>query len=317
MHHKPTRILLWLGLGCLLSISVFLFWNIRGNPGFVIPFRLKKILIMSLVACAISTATVLFQTISANRILTPGVMGFDALFLMLKTLLMLLMGAIHMGSLSTPVSFILNVAVMALFSTLLYRRLFTGSQQSLHLMILTGVVLGSLFRSLTSFFQSLIDPNEFLLLQNSLFANFNNPNATTLWIGLVSLGICGVIVARRCHHYDVVALGRDTAISLGITYQRSITHTLILIAVLVSVSTSLVGPVTFFGLLVSHLAYRLLPTHRHAVVLPTAAMIAVSALLVGQFILEHFLDFGTALSMIIEFAGGIVFLGLLLRGATR
>jgi iron complex transport system permease protein len=306
-----------LGLITLLAIGLFLCWNLHGNLAFVIPFRLKKILAIILVACAISTATILFQTISANRILTPGVMGFDSLFLMIKTLSLLLLGSLQAGGISSAWSFMLNTAVMALFSCLLYGRLITGNSQNLHLTVLAGIVLGALFRSLTSFFQSMIDPNTFLILQNSLFANFNNPDEGSLWITLVVLALITPLVFRRRHLYDVFLLGRETTINLGISYRRMLTETLLLITILVSVSTSLVGPVTFFGLLVSHLAYRLIPRHQHMLLIPAAAMLAVSALICGQFLLEHLLDFSGSLSMIIEFTGGIFFLIMLLRGAAK
>lgn len=317
MPHTTRNTLIGLALAALASIALFLCWDIQGNLGFVIPFRLRKIAMMCLVAYAVGASTILFQTISANRILTPGIMGYDALFLMLKTLMFAVLGSATMGSMPTGMVFILNMAVMTALSCLLYQRLFRGHSQSLHLMILTGVVLSSLFRSATNFLQSLIDPNTFLILQNSLFANFNNPDSATLAIAAIVIGLagCGAYLCR--HELDVLALGRETAISLGVPYRAAATRALILVAVMISVSTSLVGPVTFFGLLAAHLAYRLLPTHRHSVLIPATALVSITILLLGQAVLEHWLGFATVLSVIIEFGGGILFLALLLKGAAR
>ena len=39
-------------------------------------------------------------------------------------------------------------------------------------MMLVGIIFGLLFRSLSSFVIRLIDPNEFLVLQDRMFANF-------------------------------------------------------------------------------------------------------------------------------------------------
>lgn len=317
MSHSTRNVLIGLTLAALASITLFLCWDIQGNLGFVIPFRLRKIAMMCLVAYAVGTSTILFQTISANRILTPGIMGYDALFLMLKTLMFALLGSATMAAMSPGTMFILNMVVMTTLSCLLYQRLFRGHSRSLHLMILTGVVLSSLFRSATNFLQSLIDPNTFLILQNSLFANFNNPDGTTLALSAIIIGLaaCGVHLCR--HEFDVLALGRETAISLGVSYRAAATRALILVAVMISVSTSLVGPVTFFGLLAAHLAYRLLPTHRHSALIPATTLVSISILLLGQAVLEHWLGFATVLSVIIEFGGGILFLALLLKGAAR
>ena len=88
---------------------------------------------------------------------------------------------------------------------------------------------------------------------------------------------------------------------------------LVLVALLVSVSTALVGPVTFLGLLVAHLAYRAMPTYRHAVVLPAAALIAAVTLVGGQLVLERVFSLNAALSIVIEFLGGLTLLVLLAR----
>ncbi|WP_341482675.1 hypothetical protein [Microvirga solisilvae] len=63
-------------------------------------------------------------------------------------------------------------------SSMLYRWLFSG--RSLHLLALVGIVFGNLFRSLSSFMQRTIGPSEFVVLQNRLFANFNNVNSDLL-----------------------------------------------------------------------------------------------------------------------------------------
>ena len=54
---------------------------------------------------------------------------------------------------------------------------------------------------------------------------------------------------------DVLALGRENAINLGIDYQKTLKVLLILVAILTSVSTALVGPLTFLGLLVMNVTF--------------------------------------------------------------
>lgn len=76
--------------------------------------------------------------------------------------------------------FLVEVALMVIFSGLLYRWLSAGERRSLHLLLLVGVVFGILFRSITGFLQRIIDPNEFLVLQDRMFASFNTADATCL-----------------------------------------------------------------------------------------------------------------------------------------
>ncbi|WP_205790067.1 iron chelate uptake ABC transporter family permease subunit [Microvirga makkahensis] len=298
-------------------IVLFMTVGAKGRWDFILPFRGMKILSMVLVAYAIAVSTILFQTVSHNRILTPSIMGFDALYILIQTSLIFAIGSAGVTALDPRLLFACEVAVMVAFSSLLYRWLFSGSSRSLHLLVLVGIVFGVLFRSLSGFMQRIIDPNEFVVLQDRLFASFNTVDGDLLAVSALAVLIVSIIVWRLMHVYDVLALGRETSINLGVDHNRMVTIVLILVAVLVSVSTALVGPVTFFGLLVANLAYQLAGTHGHRFVLPIAVLLAVICLVGGQLILERVFAFDTALSIVIEFAGGIVFLALLIRGASR
>lgn len=286
----------------------------RGSWSFVLPFRGTKVLGLVLVGTAVAISTVLFQTITANRILTPAIMGFDALYALIQTGLVFGFGSAVTSALDPRLLFGGEVAAMVVLSALLYRWLFSGRLGSLYLLVLVGIVFGTLFRSVSGLLQRLIDPNEFVVLQDRLFASFNRIEPSLLLVSLVVL--CAVIafVARRHARLDVLGLGRASAIGLGIDHQREATLMLMVVSILVSVSTALVGPVTFFGLLVAHLAYLTTGSHRHAVLLPAASMFAILALLLGQMALERLFGFDTALSIVIEFVGGLVFLVLLVRG---
>jgi iron complex transport system permease protein len=120
-------------------------------------------------------------------------------------------------------------------------------------------------------------------------------------------------VWRLLPRLDVVALGRDTAVGLGVDHRRAVNRALLAVAVLVAVATALVGPITFLGLLVANLARQLLRTHRHAWVLAGAALLGLLALVGGQLVLEQVFGFNSSLSVVVNFVGGIVFIALLIR----
>jgi iron complex transport system permease protein len=298
-------------------IVLFMTLNARGRWDFILPFRGMKVLAMALVAYAIAVSTVLFQTVSHNRILTPSIMGFDALYVLIQTSLVFTIGSAGVTALDPRLLFVGEVVTMVVFSSLLYRWIFSGSGRSLHLLVLVGIVIGALFRSLSGFMQRIIDPNEFVLLQDRLFASFNSVDANLLAVSTATVIIVSFVSWRLLSAYDVLALGRETSINLGVNHNRVVTIVLMLVAILVSVSTALVGPVTFFGLLVAHLAYQIAGSHKHRFVLPVAALLAIICLIGGQLILERIFAFDTALSIVIEFVGGIVFLALLIRGTAR
>ncbi|WP_241983799.1 iron chelate uptake ABC transporter family permease subunit [Cryobacterium luteum] len=301
----------------LLTIVAFVVVGAEGSWSFVLPFRGRRLAALVLVGFAIAVSTVIFQTITENRILTPSILGFDALFVLIQTVLVFEIGSSALGRIPPVAQFLGEIVVMVVLSTLLFRWLFGGARRSIHLLVLVGIVLGVFFRSISAFLQRLIDPNEFTVLQDRLFASFNAVEPDLLLISAIILVVTSVVLWRMRHDLDVLTLGRDLSTMLGADHRHLVLRLLIVVSVLVSVSTALVGPITFFGLLVASLTYQITGTHRHAANLPVAVALAVIALVGGQTVLEHVFGLATVLSVIIEFIGGIVFILLVTRGTRR
>ncbi len=297
----------------VITVAAFMLIGANGKWAFVLPFRGVKLATMLLVAFAIAVSSVLFQTITHNRILTPAIMGFDSLYIFIQATVVFCFGLYSMGQWPAGAIFLFEVVVMTTFACLLFHWLFSGAMHSLHLMMLVGIVCGLLFRSLSSFMIRVIDPNEFLVLQDRMFASFNTVRTDLLLIATITVFVASLIGWQLRRTYDVLALGRDTAINLGVAYRKVVLQTLMLIAILVSVSTALVGPVTFFGLLVSNLAYMFMKTDRHNIIVPAAVLFAVILLVGGQTILERILGLNTAVSVVIEFVGGLMFIALVVK----
>lgn len=312
MRRPQLRLALLVLLTVLASLA-FMAWGVKTDWAFVLEHRGAKLLTMAVVAAAIGMSTVVFQTISHNTILTPSVMGLDALYLFIQALLVLVLGSAGVVAWGVLPKYLLEIALMVFFSVLLMRWLFTAEASSLHLMLLVGMVGGIFFRSLTSFAMRMIDPNEFATLQDRMFANFNSIHLPLLWPSIVLMALGVAWIWRQRHVLDVLALGRDVAVNLGVAYQRQVVQLLVVVAALVAVSTALVGPVIFFGLLVSNMAYQWMGTRRHRWVLPAAVLWGCVLLLGGQVILEQVFGFNTAVSVVVEFLGGLVFIYLLMR----
>lgn len=314
---RPRMVLLVLAALALVSVACFMTLGVRGNWAFVLQFRGQKLAGLLLVACAIAVSTVLFQTVTNNRILTPSIMGFDALFVLVQTAIMFFLGTGTFALMDPHLRFALEVVLMTGFAGLLFRWLFLGEERSLHLVVLVGIVFGVFFRSLSNFMQRMLDPNAFQVLQDSFFASFSTIDPTLLGLSWGITAALGLVLWRMGHCFDVLALGRAQAISLGVNYRRAVIVILMVVSVLVAVSTALVGPVTFFGLLVASLAHGLVGTSRHRYILPAAVLLSVICLVGGQTLMERVFAFDTALSIIIEFVGGITFIVLVIRGAAR
>ncbi|MCI4140259.1 iron chelate uptake ABC transporter family permease subunit, partial [Bacillus vallismortis] len=74
-------------------------------------------------------------------------------------------------------------------------------------LLLVGIVNGTLFGSLSSFMQMQIDPNEFQVVQDKMFASFNNNNTDLLWLAFIIFLLTGVYVCRFTKFFDVLSLG--------------------------------------------------------------------------------------------------------------
>ncbi len=314
----PDRRLLLLGGALALACGFFLFYGLgSGNRSFILGLRVSRLSTLLVVAVAIGLATMMFQTVSANRILTPSIMGFDALYLLMQTTLVFVLGPAGFAGLAAPMKFGAETVVMVLAALALFGTLLGQGRTDVHRMILVGVIFGVLFRSMSSFFQRLIDPNAFAIVQGASFASFGGVSGPLLWAAAAVLGVCLLVIWRMVPVLDVLALGRTTAINLGLRHRMASLGVLTMVAILVSVSTALVGPVAFFGLLVSALAHALMRSHRHALLLPAAAMIAALVLVLGQSVFERVLGLQSTLSVIVEFLGGLFFIWLLLKGRVR
>lgn len=297
----------------LLFCGIYLFQGLYGSYDYALPRRGIKVLAMALTGVAIAYSTVIFQTITHNRILTPSIMGLDSLYLLLQTVIIFFLGSNHLIVANKQINFILTIVVMIGFALFLYLFLFQSGRRPIYYLLLIGIVVGTFFNSASTFFQVLIDPNEFMQVQDKMFASFNNVNGELVWWALAIVGVTMVIGWRKVNELDVLSLGREIAINLGVSYDQIVKQMLILSTVLIAVSTALVGPVTFFGLIVANLSYQLFRTYKHTILIVGAALISIVALVGGQWVVERVFTFSTTLSVIINFAGGVYFIYLLLK----
>ncbi|MCX8579442.1 iron chelate uptake ABC transporter family permease subunit [Gilliamella sp. B2717] len=268
---------------------------------------------MILVAFSAATSTLLFQTVTHNRILTPSIMGFESLFVLIQTIVIFFIDVQGIPYIGIMGKFIVESLLLILFSLLLYKGLFTKFKQNLHLVLLIGIILGTLFRSFANLLQRLMTPTEFAVLQSRIFATFTRADPILIIFSFI-IAICiGLFLWRMRFQFDVLALGRDNAINLGVNYHQSVTIILLLVSILVAISTALVGPFTFFGLLIANLAYSISRSSQHRFLLPTAFLLGVIFLVGGQMFLEHVLNMVGAITVVIEFIGGSLFIFLLLK----
>lgn len=293
--------------------AIYLIHELNGSFDYALPRRAVKVIAMVLTGFTIAYSTVVFQTITHNRILTPSIMGLDSLYLLLQTVIIFFLGSSHMIVVNKQVNFLLSVIVMIMFALFLYRFLFKKGSQPIYFLLLVGIIVGTFFSSISTFLQVLIDPNEFQIVQDRMFASFNNINSDLVWMAIVIVMLVLIYAWRYVKYLDVLSLGREMAINLGVPYDSIVKQMLVIVAIFISISTALVGPITFFGLIVANLSYQFFNTYKHKTLISGAVVMSIIALVGGQWVVERIFTFSTTLSVIINFIGGVYFIYLLLK----
>ncbi|HLQ70644.1 MAG TPA: iron chelate uptake ABC transporter family permease subunit [Bacillota bacterium] len=312
MGYKKKTIIL--AIISLILIMLYIFYDLKGNIDYILPRRIIKVIAIVMTGGAIAFSTTIFMTITNNRILTPSVLGLDSLFLLIQTVIIFLFGSHSLAMMNSNVNYFITIGIMVLFSLFLYQLLFTGGERNnIYFLLLIGMILGTFFGSFTSFMQVLIDPNEFSVAQDKMFASINNVNTDLVYISIGMIILIFLYFLRFYKYLDVLSLGKEQAINLGVPYEYVVKRLLIVIAISISVATALIGPITFLGLLVVNVTYEFLKTYRHFYLLIASALIGIIALIGGDFIVSKLFTFQTTLSVIINFIGGIYFIYLLLK----
>ena len=310
MNNK-SRIIILAVLAAALTAG-YIFWDLGPNWDYALPRRVIKIIAIIVVGCAIAFSTVIFQTVTNNKILTPSILGLDSMYMLIQTGVIFIFGSTHIMIMNKNLNFLITLAAMLIFASLLFKFMFKKNR-NIYFLLLIGIIFGTLFGSMSSFMQVLIDPNEFQIIQNKMFASFNNVNTDLLTLAIVLMIAAMIYFMRFLKYLDVMSLGRDQAINLGVDYDFVTKRVLIVVTVLISISTALIGPITFLGLLVANVAYQFIKSYQHKHIIPGAMLISVIALVGGQFIVERIFTFSTTLSVIINFVGGVYFIYLLLK----
>ncbi|EIN8028249.1 iron chelate uptake ABC transporter family permease subunit [Campylobacter jejuni] len=297
----------------LNMIGIFIFVGLNGFDEYALKSRFLQIAAIIIVAICIAVSTVIFQTLCNNKILTPAIIGLDSLYMLLQSALIFSFGAANLSVYKNDINFLITLVCMVVFSLGLYKILFS-SDRSIYLIMLLGLVFGTLFSTLSSFFEVLIDPDEFMVIQGRMFASFDNIAFDVLILAYIISFLSFIWIFRYMKFLDPLNLGKDLAINLGINYQKISKQLMIIIAILTSISTALVGPITFLGLLVVNITYELFKTAKHSILLSACILISILALLGGVFFVSRVFDYNATISVVINFLGGIYFIYLVLKG---
>lgn len=302
----------------LAVMAAFMFTGVRFHNErlfrYAMKLRIPKITAMTVTAFAIGGATIVFQSIINNTIVTPCLLGMNSLYTLIHTAVVFFLGSGSILARNANISFFTDLILMGIVATVVYSWLFKMTKHNVLYVLLVGTVMTSLFSSIQSTLTRVMDPNEYDTLLTSLVASFSNINSEIIIFSIAVLAIIVIVFRKELALLDVLTLGKAQAINLGVDYDRCIRRLLLAVTLCIAVATAMVGPVSFLGLIIANISRQLLKTYRHSQLILCSALIGVVALTGGQFLAERIFVYSVPVSVFITVAGGIYFLYLLLAG---
>ena len=274
--------------------------------------RAPKLIVMLITAFAIGGASLVFQSIINNTIVTPCLLGMNSLYTLIHTAVVFCVGSGSVLAANANAAFAIDLVLMGITATLIYSYLFKKTKHNVLYVLLVGTVLTSFFSSVQSTMTRVMDPNEYDTLLTTLVASFSNVNAEIILFALAVLAAVIFFLRRELALLDVLTLGKEQAINLGVDYDRCIRRLLLGVTLAIAVATAMVGPISFLGLIIANLARQLLRTYRHTQLILGSALFGMIVLVGGQIIVEHVFTYAVPISVFITVGGGLYFLYLLL-----
>ena len=312
-NHKK---LLILALLVLLAAAAYMLVevNFENQKLFRYAMRLRtpKLIVMLITAFAIGGASIVFQSIINNTIVTPCLLGMNSLYTLIHTAVVFFAGTGSFLALNANASFAVDVVLMGLVATVIYGWLFQKTRHNVLYVLLIGTVLSSFFSSIQTTLTRIMDPNEYDTLLATLVASFSNINSEIILLSVLLLAAVVFVLRKDLMLLDVLTLGKEQAVNLGVDYDRSIRRLLLGVTLCIAVATAMVGPISFLGLIIANLARQLLKTYRHTQLILGSALFGMIVLVGGQLLVEHVFTYSIPVSVFITVGGGIYFLYLLL-----
>lgn len=304
-----------IGLGIVSILAIVLYLSLFMNLNFVgyfLSLRIPKVVVMVIVAFAIGAASIVFQSIIQNTIVTPCLLGMNSLYTLIHTLVVFFFGSTSIFVTNENLAFLIDIFLMGTIATFLYSFLFQKTKHNVLYVLLIGTIMTTCFSSIQSTLVRIMDPNEYDRLLTSLVPSLQSINTNIVLICMILMGLVIFLLRKELAVLDVITLGKAQAINLGVDYDKVIRKLLLGVALYIAIATAMVGPISFLGLIIANLSRQLFQTYKHSYLIVGSCLIGVIFLVLAQLVVEHVYTFGIPVSVFITIAGGIYFLYLLM-----
>lgn len=268
--------------------------------------RLPRVLLVMGVGAALSLAGASYQSTFRNPLVSPDILGVTAGASFGAALGMI----ISLQSFTMIYLFAFAFGVLAVLITYFIANL--GKSNQIMMMVLSGIVVGSLFNSFISILKYVADPYEKLPgIVFWLMGGFNR----TGWGELIFAApfiIIGIIVLFVIRWYlNVMSMGEEEAISMGVNVKLIRTVMILSSTLMVAASVATVGQVSWIGLVVPHIS-RFIVGADHKYMIPASGLLGASTLLIMDNIARSLTGAEIPISIVTALLGAPFFAYLLI-----
>lgn len=282
-----------------------LFVEYNTNVATIFDLRFPRIFIAMLGGAATAVSGVLLQAVMKNPLADPGIIGISSGASLTAVLITAFFPSLFFF---TPLFAFLGGMIAFL---LVYSLSYKGGLSPLRI-ILVGVAVNAMFTGLMSAFNSGTGSN-YSGVASIVNANITmktwNDFQTLLIYSIIGL-IASLFVMGQC---NLLALEDKTARNLGINVIRSRIVISVIAVLLAGIATAVIGPISFLGLIVPHIA-RLLVGSNHKVLIPYTVLLGAFTLLLADTLGRTIAaPYEISASIIMSVLGGPFFIILLRR----
>ncbi len=298
-------------LGILLSkiIRVEPFWELRMET-VLFNIRLPRILIACMVGCCLSAAGASYQGIFQNPMASPDILGASAGAAFGAALAILLNAPARFITLSAFLFSLLTVALVSLINSKARGKRLLG-------LILSGIMVSSLFSAGTSFIKLVADPNSQLpAITYWLMGSLSGARMSDFSLAILPMtaGLLPLLLLRW--RFNILTLGDDEARTMGVNAGHLRLIVILCATLITSSAVAVSGTIAWVGLVIPHFSRMLLGSDYRRL-MPASMLLGALFLLLVDDISRNLLQTEIPIGILTAFIGAPFFLYLILRGDAR
>ena len=272
----------------------------------VLNVRLPRILLACLVGASLSAAGTAYQSVFRNPMAAPDILGASsgACF---GAALAILMGLQRFGV--TALAFAASLATVALVYVVARR---IRGNQVVNL-LLSGIMISSLFSAGTSYIKLVADPtNQLPAITYWLMGSLSGTRTKDVLLALIPMALGVVPLLALRWRINLLTLSEEEARSMGVNTTALRMVVILCATVLTAASVAVSGMIGWVGLVIPHLTRKLVGSNCR-VLLPASMLLGAIFLLLVDNVSRNLLAVEIPIGILMAFVGAPFFIYLMTR----